>query len=241
MSLRTLIVLAVLVTLGCGPSYKAQPLPFKNPQAYNNSVRVDGTVVGGQAFVKPDAAKAAFGFDIRAAGMLPVQLVFDNLGADTLEINPSQTFLEDDEGNLWPILTDRFAYERATKYAQTNETFKQGAYKGVLGAAAGSLIGAAIGIVSGNDVAAAAGKGAAVGAAAGATLGGAAAYASNDARSLIVSDLQDKSLQNKGIAPGSLSHGIIFFPGEAKSAKQLRLQLKDEKTGKVYTVYLKLS
>jgi hypothetical protein len=84
------------------------------------------------------------------------------------------------------------------------------------------------------------GEGAAVGAAAGAVMGGAAGYASNDARSAIVRDLRDKSLENKAVAPGDLSHGIIFFPGEAPSAKQLRLQLKEQDTGKIHTVWLAL-
>jgi hypothetical protein len=167
-------------------------------------------------------------------------LVFDNQGPHALEINPAQTFLEDRQGNLWPVLTDKFAYERATKYAQTHQIFKQGAYAGFLGAAAGTIIGAAIGIVSGEDVARSAGEGAAVGAAAGTVMGGAAGYASNDARSAIVRDLRDKSLENKAVAPGDLSHGIIFFPGEAPSAKQLRLQLKEQDTGKIHTVWLSL-
>lgn len=231
--------LAILVTLGCSTAYKAQPLPFKAPEAYSNSTEVDNVIIGGQAYADPKTAREAFGFDVRGAGMLPVQLVFDNRGQNSLEINPGQTFLTDDEGNLWPILTDKFAYERATKYARTNETFKEGAYKGFLGAAAGSVIGAAIGIVSGQDVGTAVGKGAAVGAAAGATLGGTSAYAADNARSAIVSDLREKTLQNKAIEPGNLSHGVIFFPGEAKSAKELRLQLKDTTTGKIYTAYLK--
>lgn len=238
----SIAILALFLTVlsGCSTAYKAQPLPFKTPEAYRNAVLVEHTQVGGIAFVDPAAAKEAFGFDVRGAGMLPVQLVFDNQGYDALNINPGQTFLEDNEGNLWPILTDSFAYERATKYAQTNKIFKEGAYNGFLGAAAGGLIGAAIGIVSGENVAAAAGKGAALGGAAGATIGGASAYASsNDARSVIVKDLKAKSLENKSIQPQNLSHGIIFFPGEAKSAKQLRLQLQNVVTGHVHTIFIK--
>lgn len=243
MSKRFIIWLSIaglLVTQGCSTAYKAKPLSFKSPESFENMVQVGGARIGAEAFVEPSAAKTAFGFDVRGAGMLPVQLVFDNQGAHALEINPAQTFLEDRQGNLWPILTDKFAYERATKYAQTHETFKQGAYAGFLGAAAGAIVGAAVGIVSGEDVARTVGEGAAVGAAAGAVMGGAAGYASNDARSAIVRDLRDKSLENKAVAPGDLSHGIIFFPGEATSAKQLRLQLKEQDTGKIHTVWLAL-
>ncbi|MBR9987685.1 MAG: hypothetical protein KFF68_17405 [Desulfosarcina sp.] len=77
-----------------------------------------------------------------------------------------------------------------------------------------------------------------MGAAAGATLGGAAAYGTDDARSAIVRDLRDKSLKNQPIQPGNLSHGVIFFPGEAGSAKQMRLQLKELPSGRLHTVYL---
>lgn len=239
----TALLLAIALSLaGCSTAYKAKPLPFKTPAAYNNMVQVNGAQVAGQAFADPAAAKAAFGFDVRGAGMLPVQLVIDNQGAEALEINPGQTFLEDREGNLWPILTDRFAYERATKYAQTKKIFQEGAYHGFLGAAAGTLIGAAVGIVSGKDVGRAAGEGAALGAAAGGVLGGAKGAATSDeARSAIVSDLRDKSLQNKAIEPGDLAHGIIFFPGEAKSVKQLRLQLRALGSGTNHTLLLKLA
>ncbi len=190
--------MAVAATLaGCSTAYKAKPLPFKTPEAYHNTVQVGKTWIGGQAFADSEQAKNAFGFDIRGAGMLPVQLVFDNQGNQTLEINPSQTYLIDNEDNLWPILTDRFAYERATKYAQTEQIFKEGAYGGFLGAAAGSLIGAAIGIVSGDNVGTAIGKGAAVGGAAGAALGGAKGGAGGEARSAIVRDLRDNHLKIK--------------------------------------------
>jgi hypothetical protein len=233
-----LVLAAAMAFVGCSSAYQAKPLPFKTPTAYQNMVQVSGAQIGGQAYVNPSEAKAAFGFDIRAAGMLPVQLVFDNQGSQSLTINPGQTFLEDNEGNLWPILTDRFAYERATKYAQTNQIFKEGAYSGFLGAAAGTLIGAAIGVVTGEDVVRSAGEGAVVGAAGGAVLGGAKGATSNEARSAVVSDLRDKSLENKAISPGNLSYGIIFFPGEATSAKRLRLQLKEKESGRVQTVFL---
>lgn len=231
--------LIMFTAANCTTAYKAKPLSFKAPSAYNNMVETNGIQVGAQAFVETAAAQKAFGFDVRGAGMLPVQLVFDNQGRQNVEINPAQTFLEDQQGNLWPILTDKFAYERATKYAQTQQMFKEGAYKGFLGAAAGSIIGAAVGIVSGEDVARTIGEGAVIGAAAGSVLGGASAYASNDARSSIVRDLKDKSLENQAITPGNLSHGIIFFPGEALTARQLRLQLKERETGEVHTVFLK--
>ncbi len=232
------IIICIIFSVGCPRSYKITPVPFKMPAAYNNAVTVNGAQVGARAFVDKAEAKKAFGFDIRNAGMLPVQLVFDNQGSHSLEIVAQQTFLEDAKGNLWPILSRQIAYERATKYATSKEIAKEGAYHGFWGAAAGSIIGAAIGIVTGENVAEIAGKGAAVGAAAGATLGGISVYESDEARRRVINDLRDKSLQAKAVKPKTLAHGFLFFPGEAESAKQLRLQLLEKDTGRIHILQL---
>jgi hypothetical protein len=226
----------MICSSSCTPSYKAKPLPFKIPASFDNMTTIGGAEIASKAYIDPKETKEAFGFDIFGAGMLPVQVVFDNQGSHPLEIVGHQTFLINKEGNLWPILSSKIAYERATKYAKTKQIFQKGAYSGFLGAAAGSLIGAAIGIVSGDNVANAAGKGAAVGAAAGATLGGTGAYASDDARRSIISDLREKSLKNKAVEPGDIAHGFLFFPAEAGSAKQLRLQIKEADTGKIHVL-----
>ena len=232
------ITAVFLLPMACATSYEATPVAFKTPAAYGNKVSIGATDLAAEAFVEKKAAQQAFGFDVRGAGMLPVQVVFDNQGPHPLKINAEQTFLEDHKGNLWPVLNRKMAQERATKYAKTKQIFKEGAYSGFLGAAAGSVIGAAIGVVSGDDVGSAIGKGAAVGAAAGATMGGVGGYASNDARKAIKQDLQDKELENKEIAAHSLAHGFLFFPGEAESAKLLRIQVKETDTGKMQSVVI---
>ena len=231
------ILLFTLISVGCSTAYKIKPLPLKAPAAFPNMVDIQGSQIAAKAFADAKETKEAFGFDILSAGMLPVQVVFDNQGPHPLEIVAHQTFLEDAKGNLWPILSDKIAYERATKYAETNKIFKEGAYTGFLGAAAGALIGAAIGIVSGSNVAEAIGKGAAVGTAAGATLGGAKAlYDADDARREVISDLREKSLENKPVEPKDLAYGFLFFPGEAESAKKLRLQIRETDTSTVHVL-----
>lgn len=122
-----LVVSILLISLVACATYRRKPLPFKSPASYDNATEVAGALVGAEAFVDRRATKEAFGFDIRAAGMLPVQIVFDNQGPHPLEINVAQTFLEDANGNLWPILDREIAYERATKYSQTKQIFKEGA------------------------------------------------------------------------------------------------------------------
>ncbi len=237
---KFLLFLILMSLTACATAYKAQPLPFKMPSSYANAVAVGGTTVAAEAFANPKRAEEAFGFDVRGAGMLPLEVVFDNAGPHIFQINAGQTFLEDDGGNLWPILDEKTAYDRTTKYAATQKIFEEGAYSGLLGATAGAVIGAAIGIVSGRGVGEAIGKGAVLGAAAGATIGGVEGYNEQDeARRTIVNDLSRKSLGNKSIAQG-LTYGFFFFPGEARSAKELRLQISEIDTGKTYMLRFKL-
>jgi hypothetical protein len=114
---------------------------------------------------------------------------------------------------------------------------KGGVKPGLLSGAAGALVGAAVGIVMGENVGASAGKGAAVGAAVGATLGGAEAAASEgEARAAISEDLEAKTLENKAIEPHSIAHGFIFFPGEARGAGELRMQVRIVETKERHTV-----
>ncbi len=236
-SIKQIIAVSVLVVFtSCATSYVAKPLPFKLPSTYPNAQEAGGAVIGARAYTDMKEAKENFGFDIIDAGMLPVEVVIDNKGPHSLEINGTQTFLEDEQSNLWPVLNRNLAYERATKYAQTKEAFSEGAHTGFLGATAGALIGAAIGVLSGQNVAETAGKGAVVGGAGGAVMGGANAYNADDARHAVIEDLQSKSLQTQSIAPNALAYGFIFFPAEAKTAKTLRLQVIEKDTGKSFVL-----
>jgi hypothetical protein len=223
----------------CATSYEAQPLPFRAPASYPNAVQVAGATLAAQAFVDPQKAREAFGFDVRGAGMLPVQVVFDNEGPHTFTIIPAQTFLGDGTGNLWPLLDEKTAYDRATKYSETKQIAKEGAYSGVFGAAPGAIVGAAIGIVAGGNVGESLGRGAAAGATFGATVGGVKGYSeANEARRTITADLNRKSMENKPVGRG-LSFGFLFFPGEAPSTKDLRLNLVETETGQVHIFKLR--
>lgn len=228
----------LLLVGGCTTAYQAKPLPMRAPASYGNALAVEGCTIAAEAFVDTEKTQAAFGFDVHGAGLLPVQVVFDNQGPHRFKIDGGQTFLEDEKGNLWPILDERIAYDRMTRYAQTKKIFSEGAYSGFLGATAGAVIGAAIGIVSGEGVGEAIGKGAAVGAAAGAVMGGMkGAGDSNQARRTIINDLSRKSLENKDISRG-LAFGFLFFPAEAGSARELRLQLAQTGSDRSYVLKL---
>jgi hypothetical protein len=82
-------------------------------------------------------------------------------------------------------------------------------------------------------------KGAAVGAAAGMTLGGAKGLSEGSPEQKISEDLQQRTLEKKPVPPEEVSHGFIFFPGEAKGASELRLSIREIDTGKQYNLIMK--
>jgi hypothetical protein len=234
------LVLAMFVFSGC-TAYKSQFVSFRPPEGYPNYQVVDGISMGAEAYATKDAAENAFGFDIKGAGLLPVQLVMDNKSGKSLEIVTGQTFLVDDAVRYWNVVPNTIAIDRLNKSTQLASFFGKGAGKGaILGAAGGAILGAAIGIVSGKNVGGALGKGAALGAAGGAIIGGVQEGTSGEREHTIIDDIRDKGLEGKVIPPESLANGFVFFPGEADSARELRLQFRVKETGEVHSVVLKL-
>ena len=83
-----LVILVWMTTFfGCA-GYQYKPVPFKAPESYPNHVNVAGAVIAARAWVDQAQAREAFGFDIKAAGLTPVQIVVDNKGDRTLAIDP---------------------------------------------------------------------------------------------------------------------------------------------------------
>jgi hypothetical protein len=238
--LRFAAVAALLAGLVACTFYESREVAFRPPDQLANVQQLGGAKVASEAYADKAAAKAAFGFDIRSAGLLPVQVVFDNQGPERFEVVPEQTFLVDATGGYWNLLDRKTAYQRVESSSEYGTIVKGGAEKGMFGAVAGALAGAAIGILAGENVAETAGKGAAVGAAGGAIFGGAEAGTSEDAGRQIARDLANKDLESRIIEPGNINRGFLFFPGEAPSAAQLRLQLRDVTTGQTFNAVLAL-
>jgi hypothetical protein len=237
---RIFLVLFIFIfVLGCA-SYETQVIPFKLPTAYPNAMEAGGSTIAAQAYADKKEAEAAFGFDMVDAGILPVRVIFDNKGTHALDIVAAQTFLVDVDHNLWPVLDERLAYDRMQKKTELGKVVPEGVKYGGLGGIAGGIIGAAIGIVSGQSVAEAAMRGAAVGAAAGAVMGGSKGMTDTDVQSKIRSDLEKRSLENRSVRAGEIAHGFIFFPGEAKKPVELRLQIREADTKKIYSLIMKL-
>ncbi len=237
---RLLMIFLLLASIAACTRYERKVVPFKMPSALPNATEVADATVAARPYDDKDEAAAAFGFDIKGAGILPVQVIFDNRGKHSLEIIPAQTFLYDSENNVWQILDQKLAYDRISKKTELGQVLPEGAKYGGLGGAAGGLIGAAIGIVTGHNVGDAALKGAVIGGAAGMTAGGAKGLDTQDVETKIREDLKTRSLERRAVKPQELAHGFIFFPGEVKKAKMLQLQLKVTDTGQIYTIKLPL-
>lgn len=237
-----LILSIIFAVSGCAQyeRYETKVVPFKLPGAYPNAVEAAGASIAATAYQDPEKAKEAFGFDIIGAGVLPVQVVFDNKGSHPLEILSDKTYLGDSADNLWPVLDAGLAYDRIAKKTELGEVMPEAAKQGMLGAAAGAVIGSAIGIVTGSNVGEAAAKGAAVGAAAGVTMGGAKGLSDEQVKEKIGEDLRHRSLSRTPVPPREIAHGFIFFPSEATTAlRELRLGIKETDTGTVHNLILK--
>lgn len=234
----TAILIAFLIC-SCA-SYERQVVPFQLPSAMPNATQVSGATLAAKVYNDKKAAESEFGFDILGSGVYPVQVVFDNRGVHPIEIVPNQTFLTDIENKTWPILDASLAYDRIYKKTEYGNVMPEAGKAGIIGGAAGAIIGAAVGIVAGRSVGEFAGKGAAAGAAGGVLLGGGKGLTEKDPAREIRQDLQERSLENRAVKSSEIAHGFIFFPGESKKARELRLQVKETDTGKVYVLTLPL-
>ena len=231
------VLILTLVFQGCA-TYEPRVTPYKLPEASANVQRVAGAYVAARAWDKEEEAQQAFGFNIIRAGLLPVQVSFDNRGGQTLVIVPSQTFLINQSQEISPVLSDTEAYERVRLGTGLQETVKGATQGGLLGTATGALLGAAVGVVAGHGAGEFALRGLTLGAATGAVLGGAQGATATQVPRSITEALSRRNLKNTPIKPGELAYGLILFPREAGRPQALRLQLQDRDTGQVYTLTL---
>jgi hypothetical protein len=232
-----LILCASLLTTSCS-FYGERVAPVPLPSLQNQATNVDGAMLLAEAYLDEDRAQAAFGFNVRGAGLLPVRVVVDNQSGGDVQLLGSQTFLIDRAGQAWPLLTAKQANERVKDRVGVAETFAGAAIPAFLMGAAGAAAGAAIGVLTGNNVADAAAKGAVLGGAAGALYGG--SNRNKEVGADIAYDLSQRSLRNEKISAGALAYGFLFFPGknEAQSAQSLRLAISVQGQQRVVNIPL---
>jgi hypothetical protein len=237
---RLTALILITIQIAACTSYKSQYVSFKPPEAYANKQESAGVAVGAEAYAKSGEAKEAFGFDIMESGLLPVQLVMNNLGNSSIQIVTEQTFLVDAQGRYWQVVPNNTAVDRVEKSTQLASLGKGAGGGALWGAAGGAILGAALGIVSGSNVGNAMGKGAALGAAGGAVVGTARESSAPDRQISIVNDIRSKGLESKVIPRNYLANGFLFFPSEAKTATAIKLQFRELEGGKTHNVTLYL-
>lgn len=231
-------LLFLLVSLTACSTYGNKVAPVPLPSEQTGGLEVDNVALYAEAYLKQDAAKEAFGFDIRGAGVLPVRFVLDNQSQGDVEIRGDQTFLIDQDNQAWPLLSYDQAYRRVNEHVELGETAKGAAKPAVLLAATGALVGAAVGVVSGDSAAEGAGRGAAAGAAAGAVIGGAKRY--QEVGQEIRENLAHDSFENRNIESGDIAHGFLFFPGDQEIASLDMLRISININDKPQIIKLKL-
>lgn len=234
--------LAALLTIGfmtvsC-TIYESREVAFRPPDQYANVQIVAGANLAAESYGDKERAKQIFGFDIRGAGLMPVQVVIENRGNARLELIPDQTFLVDQSGGYWQLLDRRTAYKRVEDSTEFGTIAKGAGRTAVLGAAAGALVGLAVGVLGRGNIGEDIGRGAVIGASGGAIAGGVEAGTSGDVERQIARDLANKELINRVVEPGTLASGFLFFPGEAPDGGQLRVQLRDVDTAETYQTIL---
>ncbi|MDZ7810299.1 MAG: hypothetical protein U5L11_09280 [Arhodomonas sp.] len=217
------VVIAVFLT-GCASYGEERVAPVPLPEGEADAVTVGETAFLARAYLDPAAAREAFGFDIRGAGLLPVQFVVDNGSSGPVRIDDERVLLEDRDGNAWPVLSARQAEERVRRHVEQGEAVRsrrtclaahgprrrhcrcRNRRSGRRGCRRDRRQGARLPVApSGLSVA---------GPAATPTCG-----------REIRRDLAERSIRDRVIAPGELAYGFMFFPGaeEATSVRQLRL------------------
>ncbi len=233
------LLVPLMLISACTP-YRSQYVGFRPAEDYVNRLVVSGVTIGGEAFADKGAAQEAFGFDIKGCGLIPVQVVMTNQGTKNLEIVTNQTFLVNDQNRYFQVVPNAVALDRIEKSTQFASFFGSETGKGaILGAVGGAVLGAAVGIVSGHGIGEAIGKGAAIGGAGGAVAGGVKGGTSGERERTIINDIRAKGLEGKTLPAGSIASGFLFFPAEADTARDLRLQLRERETGVIHSVTLK--
>lgn len=238
---KFICILVIATQLASCVTYENRAVSFRPPQEYINYQDASGLMVGAEAFVDRKLAAEAFGFDIRSAGIIPVQVVFDNGSGQPVEVVAGQTFLVDGSNRYWKVLASSEVVERVSAATEAGYIGGGAARGAAFGGAAGALLGLALGIASGRSVGSAVVTGGALGGAGGAVIGGAGrADAERLNKTKIASALHEKGIEGKALAAQTLASGFIYFPGEAETVKDLRLQVRYMREGAVRTLNLRL-
>jgi hypothetical protein len=216
----------VLAATACAPRYEFKPVPVRQMSGYPNRLAFPEGLIGAVAFYDTAQLKEIFGFDLKKAGVVPVQVRLENM-SDTESILVSEALLFDVNGHGWEVLPSDVVYTRINDFTSGGLTGEQGVRRTLLWGLAGGIIGAAVGVVSGTNVGTAAGKGAAIGGAIGAASSIAGAGIDQSSNEFdIHRDFSGRSLDHVTLGPRETANGMLFFPAETGAPVSLHLVLK---------------
>jgi hypothetical protein len=164
-----------------------------------------------------------FGFDLKKAGVIPVQVKIRNTGNSDITVRSGST-MTDEHGQTWEVLPSSAVFQRIDDYTSGSLSMEEGAKRTLMWGLAGAVVGAAVGVAGGTDVGTAVGKGAAVGAGAGAA-SAMVGLGKKDTSEDVERDFSERSLESRIIEPGQEVTGYLYFPSESALPKNLRLNL----------------
>jgi hypothetical protein len=233
-----LVSMIALALASCAPRYEYRAIPVRPLAGYPGQAQVAGAGLGAIAFYSSADLKDLFGFDLKKAGVVPVQILVRNGGSGAVTLLDGAR-IEDSNGLIWDVLPSDVVYNRINDYTSGSLDGERGAKRTLLWGLAGGIVGAAVGIASGTNVGAAAGKGAAIGAAAGAASAiTGMGTESDDTSGDVVRDFSSRSLDHRTVASGTEASGFLYFPAE--SSQPRRLTLNVEADGKRQSIVLNL-
>jgi hypothetical protein len=237
--MKKIICLLLVAQLAACAAYERYSVSFRPPKDYANYQDSSGLVVGAESFSDKTHAEKAFGFDIRKAGILPVQMVVDNKSGQSVDVVSGQTFLIDGTSRYWKILSNREAVDRIKKASDSGAIASSAGKGSAWRTTALAMMDLAMQIVSGRDRDTTPVKGGGEGVT---TVSGTGKAGDDKQREIkIAEDVRDKGIEGRILSANSLARGFIFFPGEVSSVSELRLQIKFRDSGRIQTLNLKLN
>lgn len=229
-------LLSCLFLLACAAKHEYRAQPIRSVDSYFNHLEIHDVFLAAEAIYDDKLLEERFGYNLKKAGVIPVNLLVDNRGEEVTLILPGVT-LTDAKGQSWDILPQNVVVNRIGDYT-SGVTAEQGLGRTAKGALVGAILGAAIGVATGTSVGEAAGKGAAVGGAIG--VGSAVLGAGGeDSTAEVARDYSSLALNHSAVEPGENTHGLLYFPAEADRPTRLNLKVKIGE-GKTQTIGLPL-
>lgn len=226
------LFLVAVLAAACAAPLKTNPIRFKEPSSYLIRETYEGLELGIDIIDTSEKSTQFFGTDMALADILPVQVVAKNSGRKEFEIDSSQIFGLNRDGEYVAAFNLRQASEHARASSLGTTTAAGAAVGAIAGAAVGAGIGAGIGSATGNT-----GRGAATGAAVAGTYGTAAGAASGASDSITIQfrkELAELYFGDRVVYPGNFATGFVYLPlGNYKGLRIKILNITDSQTKEI--------